>query len=67
MALTALWHDCLGQLQHKLPAQQYNTWIRPLRVDSEEGQLVLSAPNRFVKDWVKFLLKNYAQEVKKNI
>lgn len=53
MALTALWHDCLGQLQHELPAQQYNTWIRPLIVRSGEGQLVLSAPNRFVKDWVK--------------
>ena len=63
MALTALWHDCLGQLQHELPAQQYNTWIRPLRVDSEEGQLVLSAPNRFVKDWVKDKYLQRIQEI----
>ena len=63
MALTALWHDCLGQLQHELPAQQYNTWIRPLRADTEEGQLVLSAPNRFVKDWVKDKYLQRIQEI----
>jgi len=63
VALTALWHDCLGQLQHELPAQQYNTWIRPLRVNTEEGQLVLSAPNRFVKDWVKDKYLQRIQEI----
>ncbi len=63
MALTALWHDCLGHLQHELPAQQYNTWIRPLRADTEEGQLVLSAPNRFVKDWVKDKYLQRIQEI----
>lgn len=41
------------QLQNELPAQQFNTWIRPLRVeeDNQEG-LRLLAPNRFVQDWV---------------
>lgn len=63
MALTALWHDCLGQLQHELPAQQYNTWIRPLMVNADSGQLVLSAPNRFVKDWVKDKYLQRIQEI----
>ena len=28
-----LWEKCLGYLQEELPAQQFNTWIRPLKVD----------------------------------
>jgi len=46
-------------LEKELPAQQFNTWIRPLQVDAKanQGELKLFAPNRFVKDWVndKFL------------
>jgi chromosomal replication initiator protein len=53
------------QLQSELPEQQYNTWIRPLRVKYiQNGQdqyappsgddiVELVAPNRFVEDWVK--------------
>ncbi|WP_225691281.1 chromosomal replication initiator protein DnaA [Thalassolituus sp. ST750PaO-4] len=63
MALTALWQDCLGHLQHELPAQQYNTWIRPLVANADSGQLVLSAPNRFVKDWVKDKYLQRIQEI----
>ena len=53
-----LWESCLPALQGEFPAQQYNTWIRPLRADALSGTvLVLVAPNRFVRDWVndKFL------------
>ncbi|MDF2182542.1 chromosomal replication initiator protein DnaA [Neptuniibacter sp. CAU 1671] len=53
-----LWARCLQNLKSEFSAQQYNTWIRPLKVAaaSERG-LVLIAPNRFVRDWVndKFL------------
>lgn len=60
----ALWEQCLGYLQEELPAQQFNTWIRPLQLDISEDESLeptnnirLLAPNRFVKDWVsdKFL------------
>ena len=52
-----LWEQCLKSLQEEFPAQQFNTWIRPLRADGAENGLVLLAPNRFVRDWVadKFL------------
>ncbi len=63
MAFTALWQDCLGQLQHELPAQQYNTWIRPLVASTDDGKLVVSAPNRFVKDWVKDKYLQRIQEI----
>jgi len=48
-----LWERCLLSLQEEFPPQQYNTWIRPLRVAEANGaQLLLQAPNRFVRDWV---------------
>ncbi|WP_372738357.1 chromosomal replication initiator protein DnaA [Neptunomonas sp.] len=53
-----LWERCLPSLQSEFPAQQYNTWIRPLSADDSSGSsVVLFAPNRFVRDWVndKFL------------
>jgi len=55
---TELWARCLHSLQDEFPTQQYNTWIRPLKVAPESAdRLVLVAPNRFVRDWVndKFL------------
>lgn len=61
--MTGLWDDCLGYLQHELPTQQYNTWIRPLIASTENGQLILSAPNRFVKDWVKDKYLQRIQEI----
>ena len=63
MALIALWQNCLEQLQHELPAQQFNTWVRPLQAAEENGQLVLSAPNRFVCDWVKNKYLERMQEI----
>ena len=50
-----VWQKCLGLLQEEYPAQQFNTWLRPLQAeaDTEDNTLVLLAPNRFVVDWVK--------------
>lgn len=53
-----LWKSCLSSLQNELPAQQFNTWIRPLQIEPTSSQeLRLLAPNRFICDWVneKFL------------
>ena len=61
-ALEVVWAGCTNQLSDELPAQQFNTWIRPLRaqlfVDDAEGagmspRVQLIAPNRFIEDWVK--------------
>ena len=54
----SVWKQCASCLQDELPSQQFNTWIRPLRVSpAAAGELRLLAPNRFVLDWVgdKFL------------
>lgn len=48
-----LWQQCLTCLQDELPSQQFNTWIRPLKVNEEGTMIQLVAPNRFVRDWVR--------------
>lgn len=48
-----LWQKCIDLLQDELSSQQFNTWIRPLKVMGDEHDLCLLAPNRFVADWVK--------------
>lgn len=48
-----IWQKCLSLLQEEYPAQQFNTWLRPLQAETQDSTLVLLAPNRFVVDWVK--------------
>ena len=52
------WSFCLARLESELPPQQFNTWIKALKigddtVGSETPGLRLVAPNRFVLQWVR--------------
>jgi chromosomal replication initiator protein len=54
--MQGFWDSCLSRFEKELPAQQFSTWIRPLRLDASaapSGELRLFAPNRFVLQWVK--------------
>jgi chromosomal replication initiator protein len=53
MSTPTFWPNCLDAFQRELTPQQYNTWIRPLRLELAGDGLVLIAPNRFVLQWVK--------------
>jgi chromosomal replication initiator protein len=46
------WTVCTSALEHEMPEQQFNTWIRPLQAVEGDGVLRLMAPNRFSVDWV---------------
>ena len=63
--MNSFWQHCLDQFKNDLTIQQYNTWIKPLRVDLSDNSVFLLAPNRFVLQWVKekFLVRieAYAQ------
>ena len=68
----AIWQDCLETLRHDLPAQAYNTWLRPLRPSVSEQRdregtrflsFLLIAPNRFIQDWVKAKLLGHIDDV----
>jgi chromosomal replication initiator protein len=44
-------------IQEKVSKQNYETWIKPIRILSvEDNQVCLAVPNRFFKDW---LVENY--------
>ena len=52
-----LWNKCLCRLEEELPAQQFSTWIKPLKLGSTDtptadSDVLLLAPNRFIRDWV---------------
>jgi chromosomal replication initiator protein len=47
------WQRCLDAFRKELTPQQFNTWIRPLALESAAGGYRLLAHNRFVLQWVK--------------
>lgn len=54
--MSSFWSSCLSQFEQELPPQQFNTWIRPLRLEGEDdvaNGLRLMAPNGFILKWVK--------------
>jgi chromosomal replication initiator protein len=66
--MSEFWSACLSQFEQELPAQQFNTWIKTLRIEGDEPdldtpeglgekelpiRLQLIAPNRFVLQWVR--------------
>jgi chromosomal replication initiator protein len=55
--MTGFWESCLQRFEQELPAQQFNTWIKPLRLEGEskalEEGLRLVAPNGFILKWVR--------------
>ena len=54
--MSSFWVSCLSQFEQELPPQQFNTWIRPLRLEGEDdfaNGLRLLAPNGFILKWVK--------------
>ena len=54
--MSSFWTSCLSQFEQELPPQQFNTWIRPLRLEGEDdvaNGLRLLAPNGFILKWVK--------------
>jgi chromosomal replication initiator protein len=53
MSTASFWPHCLEAFKRELTPQQFNTWIRPLRLEHSGEGLVLIAPNRFVLQWVK--------------
>lgn len=51
----ALWQACTEQLAQDMPAQQFNTWIKPLvaQVAEDFSRITLYVPNRFTLDWIR--------------
>ena len=48
-----VWQNCIESLKAEVPAEEFRTWIAPLEVEISRNVLSVSAPNRFISDWVK--------------
>jgi len=53
--MSQFWTDCLTRFESELPAQQFNAWIKSLRVETDDDgrRLRLIAPNGFILKWVR--------------
>ena len=47
MQENVFWDTCLLSFEKSLPSQQFNSWIKPIRLSTENGNLILTAPNTF--------------------
>jgi chromosomal replication initiator protein len=57
LAPAALWQECKDDIRRQLPPQQFNTWIRPVRLiqnsQTDSGSVVtLGVPDDFHKSWL---------------
>lgn len=66
LKIESFWHDCLAQFDQELNGQQFNTWIKPLRLETsleDENTLLLISPNRFVQQWIRDNFKNRIEQI----
>lgn len=47
MSENIFWDSCLAFFQQTLSQQQFNAWIKPLSLATEDGVFILTAPNSF--------------------
>jgi chromosomal replication initiator protein len=48
-----VWEEALGQLRERLGKQNFDTWIKPIRIEKGSGgEVRLSVPNKFFRDWL---------------
>lgn len=52
-AMNSFWRSCLDHFEKQLPPQQFKTWIKPLKFHAVDDKVTLTAPNRFVLQWIR--------------
>jgi len=52
MQNVVLWDKCLSKLEDEVEERDFHTWVRPLHANNSDSELILYAPNRFIKDWL---------------
>ncbi len=58
----ALWDSCLHFFKDSLPAQQFNSWIKPLAFEINGDQIILTAPNSFT---MRVIQERFLSEISK--
>ncbi len=63
--METVWDKATKIIQDKLSKQNYDTWIKPIKIVAMEDKCVrLAVPNKFFKDW---LLDNYFPAIKNSL
>ena len=63
--MEAFWGKTTKFIQEKISKQNFDTWIKPIKVVAMEDKCVqLAVPNKFFKDW---LLDNYSSTIKQSL
>jgi len=66
MSQNTLWVDFIEHCKKNFTAQQFNTWIKPLSLKSDDENpaiFEIIAPNQFVVQWVKDRLQGFLQNL----
>jgi chromosomal replication initiator protein len=51
--MSQIWQVSLEQLRDRLGQQNFETWIKPIRVkEADDDELLLEVPNKFFRDWL---------------
>ena len=61
------WPACLSRFEEELSAQQFNTWIKPLKTEFTDKIFTVVAPNKFVQQWVKDRFLNKIERIAEEI
>jgi chromosomal replication initiator protein len=57
-----LWEGVLKELRERVGRQNFDTWIKPIRVkEAALGEFMLEVPNKFFRDWV---AEHYLAEIR---
>ncbi len=63
--MDAFWDKAINIIQEKISKQNFDTWIKPIKIVAMEDQCVqLAVPNKFFKDW---LVDNYNATIKQSL
>ena len=54
----------LQQLEQQIPINQYNTWIRPLRLSASDGRVSIVAPNSVICNWAE---QHYGEMIRRQL
>lgn len=60
MSNKSLWEICLQHFENNLPAQQFNSWIKPLICEIQNEVISITAPNTFI---LKILQDRFVPEI----
>ncbi len=63
--METVWDKATKIIQDKVSRQNFDTWIKPVKIVSMEDKRVqLAVPNRFFRDW---LMDNYLSMIKNSL